>query len=204
VRRCGDLADCEATERFQALYDRECRRVYAYAASRVGRQQADEVVSEVFLVAWRRLAKVPEPPLPWLLVVARNVVSSQFRTASREQLIAAEVRAWVSETELTSPDVAEEVSGRIAALTALASLSEADREALLLIAWHGLAPGQAARVMCCSTATYLMRLHRARRRLRRAMTAPEGAVPDLPAALRAHGSVRAGQPGHTSAERAIQ
>jgi RNA polymerase sigma-70 factor (ECF subfamily) len=198
------LTDREATERFQALYDRECRRVYAYAASRVGRQQADEVVSEVFLVAWRRLADVPVPPLPWLLVVARNVVSSQFRAASREQLIAAEVRAWVSETELTSPDVAEEVSGRAAALAALATLPEADREVLLLIAWHGLAPGEAARVLHCSTATYFMRLHRARRRLRRAMTAPEGAVPHPPAVLRSHGSARAQQPGHTSAERAIR
>lgn len=198
------MTDREATERFQALYDGECRRVYAYAASRVGRQQADEVVSEVFLVAWRRLADVPVPPLPWLLVVARNVVSSQFRAASREQLIAAEVRAWVSETELTSPDVAEEVSGRAAALTALATLPEADREVLLLIAWHGLAPGEAARVLHCSTATYFMRLHRARRRLRRAMTAPEGAVPHPPAVLRSHGSARAQQPGHTSAERAIR
>jgi RNA polymerase sigma-70 factor (ECF subfamily) len=198
------LTDREATERFRALYERECRRVYAYAASRVGRQQADEVVSEVFLVAWRRLADVPVPPLPWLLVVARNVVSSQFRAANREQLIAAEVRAWVSETQLTSPDVAEEVSGRIAALTALATLPEIDREVLLLVAWHGLAPGEAARVLRCSTATYLMRLHRARRRLRRAMTVPEGAVPCPPKVLRAHGSGRAKQPGHTSAERAVQ
>ncbi|HEV2374772.1 MAG TPA: sigma-70 family RNA polymerase sigma factor [Streptosporangiaceae bacterium] len=198
------MTDREATERFQALYERECRRVYAYAASRVGRQQADEVVSEVFLVAWRRLADVPVPPLPWLLVVARNVVNSQFRATSREQLIAAEVRAWVSETELTSPDVAEEVSGRIAALTALATLPEADREVLLLIAWHGLAPGEAARVLRCSTATYFMRLHRARRRLRRVMTVPEGTLPCPPRTLRAHGSAPAEQPGHTSAEGAIQ
>lgn len=162
------------------------------------------MVSEVFLVAWRRLADVPVPPLPWLLVVARNVVSSQFRAASRERLIVAEVRTWVSETELTSSDVAEEVSGRIAALTALATLPEADREVLLLIAWHGLAPGEAARVLRCSTATYFMRLHRARRRLRRAMTAPEGAVPSLPAVLRAHGPARARLQGHSSAERAVQ
>ena len=61
------VTDPEAMERFQALYAGHHAAVYAYAVSRVGRQLADEVVSEVFLVAWRRLADVPAPPLPWLL-----------------------------------------------------------------------------------------------------------------------------------------
>jgi len=163
------LTDGEAAERFQALYAHHHRRVYAYAVSRVGRQQADEVVSEVFLVAWRRLAEIPVPPLPWLLAVARNVVSAQYRASARQRLIAAEMRAWVTEAQPSSPDVADEVSGRIAALTALTALPECDREALTLVAWHGLAPDEAARVMGCSTATFFVRLHRARRRLRQAM-----------------------------------
>jgi hypothetical protein len=66
------VTDHAATERFQALYAEHHARVYAYAVSRVGRQLADEVVSEVFLVAWRRLADVPTPALPWLLAVARG------------------------------------------------------------------------------------------------------------------------------------
>lgn len=54
-----DVADDE--RRFTAIYD-ECRqRVWAYAVSRAGRQTADEVVSETFAVAWRRLADVPDP-----------------------------------------------------------------------------------------------------------------------------------------------
>jgi len=73
------VADPEAIERFQALYADHYGAVYAYAVSRAGRQLADEVVSEVFLVAWRRLADVPAPPLPWLLTVARNTALSQFR-----------------------------------------------------------------------------------------------------------------------------
>jgi RNA polymerase sigma-70 factor (ECF subfamily) len=66
------VTDPEAMERFQALYAGHHAAVYAYAVSRVGRQLADEVVSETFLVAWRRLADVPAPALPWLLTVARN------------------------------------------------------------------------------------------------------------------------------------
>ena len=166
------MTDHAAIERFQALYAEHHARVYAYAVSRVGRQLADEVVSEVFLVAWRRLADVPTPALPWLLTVARNTASSQFRGSARQRSISAEMRAWVTEAELSEPDVADAVSERLSVLTALAALPEADRELLTLVAWHGLKPNEAARVVGCSTATYFVRLHRARRRLERAMADP--------------------------------
>jgi RNA polymerase sigma-70 factor (ECF subfamily) len=166
------LDDLDAIERFTGLYDRYRNRVYAYAVSRAGRQLADEVVSEVFLVAWRRLADVPAPALPWLLTVARNTASSMFRGSARQRSINAELRAWVSEAELSAPDVADEVAERIAVLTALAVLPEADRELLTLVAWHGLKPNEAARVVGCSQAAYFVRLHRARRRLERAIAGP--------------------------------
>jgi len=175
------LTDQAAIERFQALYAQHHARVYAYAVSRVGRQLADEVVSEVFLVAWRRLADVPAPALPWLLTVARNTASSQFRGSARQRSICAEMRAWMTEAELSEPDVADAVSERLSVLTALAALPEADRELLTLVAWHGLKPNEAARVVGCSTAAYFVRLHRARRRLERAMAdPPERAVTDPP------------------------
>jgi RNA polymerase sigma-70 factor (ECF subfamily) len=194
------LTDPQAIERFQALYADHHGRVYAYAVSRVGRQLADEVVSEVFLIAWRRLADVPSPALPWLLAVARNMASSQFRGTDRQRSIAAELRAWVSEAELSAPDVADEVAERISVLTALAALSEADRELLTLVAWHGLEPNEAARVVGCSTATYFVRLHRARRRLERAMADPpdpatNGAGPGHQAS-RVGGGWDRGRPGH--------
>ncbi|HEY7431846.1 MAG TPA: RNA polymerase sigma factor [Streptosporangiaceae bacterium] len=163
------MTDPEPIERFQALYIRHHGQVYAYAVSRAGHQLADEVVSEVFLIAWRRLAELPAPPLPWLLGVARNVIISQFRASARQQSITAELRAWVSEAQLSSADIAEEVSERISVLGALARLPDADRELLTLVAWHGLTPREAAQVVGCSTATYFVRLHRARRRLERAM-----------------------------------
>ena len=181
AKGAGALTDQAAIERFQALYAEHHARVYAYAVSRVGRQLADEVVSEVFLVAWRRLADVPAPALPWLLTVARNTASSQFRGSARQRSIGAELRAWATEAELSEPDVADAVSERLSVLTALAALPEADRELLTLVAWHGLKPNEAARVVGCSTATYFVRLHRARRRLERAMAdPPEHAASDLP------------------------
>ena len=144
------------------------RRVYSYAVSRAGRQLAEEIVSEVFLIAWRRLADVPKPALPWLLAVARNVVIDQFRAAARRQSVA-ELQAWAAEARDSSADVADQVAERFAVIAALATLSEADRELLMLVAWQGLPPRQAARVVGCSTAALSVRLHRARRRLEHAM-----------------------------------
>ena len=162
------MTDTDEIERFTGLYDRYHQRVYAYAVGRAGHQLADEVLSEVFLVTWRKLSEVPGDPLPWLLVVARNVISSEFRASARQQSLAAELESWASGAE---PDIADEVSERHAVLRALATLSDADREILTLVAWHGLTPGEAAQVTGCSTATYFVRLHRARRRFEQAMSA---------------------------------
>jgi RNA polymerase sigma-70 factor (ECF subfamily) len=163
------LTEQEAIRRFTALYEQTRSRVYGFAVSHAGRQLADEIVSEVYLVAWRRLADIPLPELPWLLAVARNVAAQQFRSTVRQRSIAAELRAWTTEVELTAGDVGEAVAERQAVLAALAMLSASDRDLLTLVAWHGLAPAQAAQVVGCSTAAYFVRLHRARRRLERAL-----------------------------------
>ena len=169
----------EQIEQFDSVYRENYRQVYAYAVARAGRQLADEVVADTFLVAWRRFAVLPKAtPLPWLLAVARNVVRERYRAEARRREVAAEMRAWVSDEELLTDDVAEGVAERAAVLAVLTAMSEEDRELLTLVAWHGLSPRQAAQVVGCSTATYFVRLHRARRRLRNALDATaEPAVP---------------------------
>jgi RNA polymerase sigma-70 factor, ECF subfamily len=162
------VTDPDPVKWYTGLYDEHHRRVYAYAVSRAGRQLADEVVSEVFLVAWRKMADVPADPVPWLLAVARNVICSEFRASARQQSLASELRDWASGSVA---DIADQVSERHAVLRALAALIDDDRELLTLVAWHGLTSSEAARVIGCSTATYFVRLHRARRRLEQAMAA---------------------------------
>ncbi|MFB4279364.1 RNA polymerase sigma factor [Nonomuraea sp. MTCD27] len=180
--------------RFTGMYD-ECRqRVWAYVVSRAGRQVADEVVSETFAIAWRRLDDVPEPALPWLLGVARNVLRDNVRAEVRREALAAELRAW------TEGDVADQVTERLGVLRALAALPEDDREILVLVAWHGLSPKEAARVIGCSSAAYRVRLHRARKRLRQAM---EAVSDPGPAARGRRGGRRPESPGMPgAAERA--
>ena len=165
------MSDSEVARRFAAIYQENRSRVYAFAVSKAGRQLADEILSEVFMIAWRRFGDLPEPPLPWLLAVTRNVAMSQRRMLARERSLATELDAWVADAQAAVGDIADDVAERVAVLTALATLAEPDRELLTLVAWHDLPPKSAAQVIGCSTATYFVRLHRARRRLEAALAA---------------------------------
>jgi len=163
------VPDIDAERRFTALYEAHQSQVYAYAVSRTGRQVADEVVSETFMVAWRRFAELPSSPLPWLLGVARNVIHEQARSARSQESLAAELRAWATPQDHASADPSEVVIERDALRSALSRLGEDDRELLTLVAWHGLTTAQAAEVIGCSSATFFVRLHRARQRLESAL-----------------------------------
>ncbi|HEX6470849.1 MAG TPA: sigma-70 family RNA polymerase sigma factor [Streptosporangiaceae bacterium] len=166
-------------ERFTALYDACRQRVWAYVVSRAGRQVADEVVSETFAIAWRRRDDVPDSPLPWLLGVARNVLRDGIRAEARRASLAAELRTWAEPA--AGADVGEDVAERLAVLRALAGLGDDDREILVLIAWQGLTPRDAAKVLGCTAAALRVRLHRARKRLAAAV---DGAQPPAAAAVR--------------------
>ncbi|ROS23949.1 RNA polymerase sigma factor [Cellulomonas sp. PhB150] len=156
--------DATDAQRFAELWDRYSARIQAYALRHVDRDSAQEVVAETFLVAWRRLASVPGDPLPWLLVVARNTIANQHRSRHRARVLADEVaRLQVVTASAQGADAV--VAERDAMLRALAELSAADREALLLVAWDGLSTADAAAVAGCSAAAFKVRLHRARRRL---------------------------------------
>ena len=160
-------ADQDEVARFTRAYDEHYDHVYAYAASRVGRQLAEEVASETFLVAWRRIAELPDPAVAYLIGIARNVIRSQYRRAASDETLRAELRPWAGAP--VTPDIADGVTERSAVLHALARLSAADREVLTLVGWYGLSSAQAAEVLGCSPASYWVRLHRARRRLERAL-----------------------------------
>lgn len=155
----------DPAERFTALYDRYYRNVLGYALLRAEQGAAEDLASEVFLIAWRRLDDLPDPPLPWLLGVARNLALKQYDSGRRRRVLTDRLSAALSTDRPTGADVAEQVVERDAAKALLAELGERDVEALVLATGYGLTPRQAARVLGCTAATFTVRLHRARKRL---------------------------------------
>lgn len=149
---------------FAEMWERFIPNVRAYALRHVGAVHAEDVVSETFLVAWRRRHILPPDQLPWLLVTARNVVRNQQRGLRRNDQLEAALRrlAHVARAAPAADVVAE---AREEVLMALARLSEREREALLLTVWDGLTPRDAAKVSDCSVTAFNVRLHRARAHL---------------------------------------
>jgi RNA polymerase sigma-70 factor (ECF subfamily) len=148
--------------RFDALFREHHPAIQAYARRRVPSEVVDDIVSETFLVIWRRLDDMPEAPLPWLLAVARNVVGTEWRGAARRERLWRKAQSGYVESSDAGEPTSED--GRV--LAALAVLRERDREALTLVAWDGLTPALAAAVVGEPSARFRQRLHRARRRLR--------------------------------------
>ncbi|SNX88406.1 RNA polymerase sigma-70 factor [Streptomyces sp. TLI_55] len=170
-------------ERFHDVYEQCYPRVLAYATSLVGREVGEDITSETFTIAWRRIHDdLPYPALPWLLGVTRNLVREMRRRDALRYLLAAEeAQRIASGAQDHAGDVAAVVADRHIALQALAGLPESDRELLTLIAWHGLSSKEAAHVLKCTTATLAVRLYRARRRLEKALEAAQAADPYEPA-----------------------
>lgn len=152
---------------FEALYRENYARVLAFALRRAGRATADDVVAQTFLIAWRRRDELVGDPLPWLLGVARRVLANQLRTLRRSEALAARARLDAGSRE--QGDVGDVLFLDAPIALALNSLPASDRETLLMTAWDGLSPMEAARVVGCSAPAFRVRLHRAKRRLEQAL-----------------------------------
>ncbi|MCU1475867.1 MAG: polymerase sigma factor [Subtercola sp.] len=77
--------------RFVQLYDDHYLDVLRFVTRRAHPLNVDDIVSETFIAAWIRRATVPEPALPWVYGVARNVMLTQVRGSSRRQALAVRV-----------------------------------------------------------------------------------------------------------------
>lgn len=159
----------DPVERFASLYDRYYRNVLRYSLQHAEQGSAEDLASETFLIAWRRLPDLPDPPLPWLLGVARNLRRKQVEADRRRRQLADRIATLTSAADLIAWDAGEHVVERDTALRALASLPERDAEALTLVTWHGLDVAEAAAVLGCSPRAFTVKLRRARRRLTSAL-----------------------------------
>jgi RNA polymerase sigma-70 factor (ECF subfamily) len=144
------------------LFRRYAVEVLAYALRRTDRASAEDVVSEVFLIAGRRLERVPVDDAGlWLYGVARRVLANQRRGGRRRAALASSL----SDLARGRAHTHAAAVGGSPLLEALAALRPNDRELLLLTAWEGLDAAAVAVVLGCSPHAVHTRLYRARARL---------------------------------------
>ncbi len=177
-----DLSDADVLalsrarpELLGVVYQRHATAVYRHLARRVGSTAAEDLLGEVFAVAVAaRLRVRPHhsgSALPWLYGIAANLVRSYLRRSSAQG-----VSADLAVVDWDAVDARVDAQARRRELrTALAALTDAERELLLLVAWDGLTPAEAAEALGLTPEAARSRLHRARARA-------QAALDDLPAA----------------------
>jgi RNA polymerase sigma-70 factor (ECF subfamily) len=156
-----------ATAQFTRFFESHYRDIAGYVSRRVPTADVDDVVAQVFTVAWRRFSSVPSPPEDrlYLFGVARRCVADARRSDHRQlrlhsQLVEASPRTLNSPVTDSRYDLV---------LEAMSRLPELDQEALHLILWDNLKHEEAAVVMECSVAAFESRYRRARNAVREAV-----------------------------------
>lgn len=157
-------------EQFASIFDRHFDSIYRYIASRIGPQLADDLSAEVFSVAFRRRLDYEasrSDARPWLYGIATNLLHRHHRDEQRR--LRAYARSTPDANDFDAESViarADAVAQKTAIASALAALSPADRDVLLLFAGAEQSYRDIADALDIPVGTVRSRLHRARRIVR--------------------------------------
>ena len=158
---------------FRAIYRAHVRPVYWIAHGILGSApDAEDVVQETFVVAWRKLPALEllgDSLLPWLATICRFQAANRLRRVRRDRANTADA---MDETLPATVSVEDQVITASLATRILAEvdrLDEIDRRIFVLCAVDGYAYEAAAAELGVSHAVVRNRLSRVRSRLRGAV-----------------------------------
>ena len=160
-------------EAFGAIFDRHATVLYRYLVRRVGVDEADLLLGELFRVAFERRATYDtERPAarPWLYGIASRLLAHHRRGEARRLGAMARLAAAATpanDDNAASADDRLDAAGmwpRVA--DAVARLPDGERDALILYVWEELTYDEIAAALGVPVGTVRSRLNRARRRLR--------------------------------------
>lgn len=147
---------------FTSLYEAHWRQVRRHVEAQVPEdEEVDEVVADVFRIAWEKLRVSRPMGLPWLIRTADNRLRDRARR-NRNRDIAFHALAVTAAHETTGGDP----SDRLVVAEALRVLSPYERRVVLLTYWDELSAGEVAEVLGRSPGSVWTTLSRARGKLR--------------------------------------
>lgn len=175
----GPLTDAEviasswkAPAAFGELFDRHATTMFRYFVRRVGPDDADSLLGELFRIAFEKRAGFDierAEARPWLYGIASNLLA-RHRQAEARRL---DATARLVNSSTAAVDAISEIDARLdakrlwaAVAAAIARLPREERDALLLFAWEGMPYDQIAIALDVPVGTVRSRLNRARGRLR--------------------------------------
>ena len=172
--------------KLEALHDANAADLLSYFGRRVSiPADAADLLSETFVVAWRRIDRMPADPEQarmWLFGVAWRVLGNAVRGSNRHADLTLKLRQHLETrpTETTDPATLE-------VREALDRLPSDQRELVRLILWDGFTLPQAATILGTSESTARGRYQRARIRLRELLR-PDVSAITAPASQSKEGS----------------
>jgi RNA polymerase sigma factor (sigma-70 family) len=182
----NELSDSEVLTRLRdeqeligTLYERHAQAVFRYLARRGGPEAGEDLLSDVFIAALNARSRVvvheSGSALPWLYGIASHVLHRHLRRNTRRGI------GWMHDPGLDWEAVDSRLDAqaqRDQLRTALGGLSRSERDLLLLVAWEGLTPAEAAVALGISSVAARSRLHRARLRARHSLLPDQAASPN--------------------------
>jgi RNA polymerase sigma-70 factor (ECF subfamily) len=165
-------ASVELPAAFGELFDRHATTLFRYFVRRVGPDDADSLLGELFRIAFERRERFdterPEAR-PWLYGIASNLLA-RHRTGEARRL---DATARLVNSSAAASDLFADVDARVDAsrvwgdvAAAIAALPQGERDTLLLYAWEGMPYDQIAAALDVPVGTVRSRLNRTRGRLR--------------------------------------
>ncbi|HZQ83581.1 MAG TPA: RNA polymerase sigma factor [Acidimicrobiales bacterium] len=168
-------ASLDAPSVFGTVYDRHAGALFRFLVRRVGHDNADPLLGDVFRIAFERRATFDcsyASARPWLYGIATNVLAKHRRTEARRLRATAELAASRA-TSTPRDDASDDIADAVDAATlwpsvadAIAALPDGERDALLLYVWEDLSYDEIAAALAIPVGTVRSRLNRARARLR--------------------------------------
>jgi len=164
------VAETKDAELVRLLYAEHGGPVYAFCMRWTGdKQRAEDVVQEVFLRAWQHLSTLDlqtRPLRPWLLTVARNVLTDAHRAAQARPVLVDDERALAV---VAAPDEMDRAAQSWQVAAALQRLTPEHREVLVQAHWMGRSVAETAVVLGIPAGTVKSRTYYAVRALRLAL-----------------------------------
>lgn len=175
---------------FEDLYRQHRLDVLAYCTRRLGRVDAADACSAVFLAVWRKLDDIPQSPetLPYLYGIARRVVSNETRSLRRRGRLDARLAALGVAVVPDPSLLVVQNADTQEILAAVRRLKPKDREIVMLYAWEDLSRETIAQMMDMTRSALDQRIHRANKRLAQILRARPELIPSPPIAQEGGGS----------------
>jgi RNA polymerase sigma-70 factor (ECF subfamily) len=158
--------------RFGAVFDRHATTLYRFLVRRVGPDEADGLLGELFRVAFERRHTYDDDrpdARPWLYGIGTKLLAKHRRNEERRLRATARLIA----RRAPAVDVADGVASSLDAAQLwpqvsqlIAGLPDGERDALLLFVWEELSYEQIAASLEIPVGTVRSRLNRVRRRVR--------------------------------------